>query len=152
VGYNPETSPQPAPPVEYTEPSPPMPATSLTDFTEALKELQYATTAMEKTSALKKLSHTAESKMTDIVGQTNREFRSLQAGNPDKKQFAVNGCIFRGYTRPATYKYSEEIQAKDAEVKLMKAAAKKDGSAVITKVAADIDKDKTFGLSVVPVT
>ena len=150
VGYTPGvTTPAPVTPQPYAV-TPEVPTTSTVAFDSALRELTMATTAMEKVSALKKLEALSADKQKELIGPANREFKNLQTNNPKKKQFVVNGCIFKSYTKPASYAYPEEILQKEAELKQDKAAARKDGTATVKKAAPDIETDKSFSVSVMP--
>jgi hypothetical protein len=151
VGYTPGVDPVPdfTPKHAYAT-APEVPTTSTTDFEAVIKELSMSTTALEKVSALKKLESIATGKQKDLIGATNREFKNLQTNNPKKKQFVVNGCVFKSYTKPAAYDWPDKVLRKEAELKQAKAAAKEDGTAILKQVSPDIETDKSFSVSVMP--
>jgi hypothetical protein len=152
VGYTPgvgSTKPS-VTPISNTIVPPPAPTAGTGELEQLVRELATATSAMDKTAALKRLETLATGQQKALVGQTNREFKTMQTNNPGKKQFTVNGCIFKSYTQRADYTYPDSVRALEQTVKDAKKAARDSGAALKKEASVDIDTDKCFSVSVVP--
>ena len=81
--------------------------------------------------------------------EANKEYRRVTANIDMEKSKKVKfyDAELKGYTKPASYEWPENVTDLEKELKDAKEAAKKDGTAVEQPYTPDITKDTIFSVS-----
>jgi hypothetical protein len=119
------------------------------DLVKAVNELSDDETPLETLVRLKKIAKAIAAAETTLTEAANRQYQA--AGT---KTMAVLGATVKAYTKPAKWKFSdnitkvkERLKQQKAQLDGLMAAEKKSGVAIKTPVTLNIAKDRLFAIS-----
>lgn len=150
-------------PVETTTHEPPAAAKKLNDadmstaplsavldlkvVTRVSNLLKGAKTPLDLMVAIKAVNTALDEVAKDNLYAANLQWKKLRVSDVTKNEFSVYGGVVKAYVKPGTYTYDKVIIDKEAEVKQLKAAAKKNKTAVYVPAVINEKKDKLFAVS-----